>query len=185
MQLETERLIIKPLIESDVAAALKVYEQSADFLSLQTTEPPSLELVQADIQSSAEHGSLFCGIFKRTSNDLIGVVDFIPKNFRGQIDYAWISILLIREADRRQGYGSEAYRAVEAHIFSDPVVKRIGHTLLPQYEPSLAFAEKMGFERAGGPFKNKRGYGLYSFVKKRPGGPETPGERIWKAMSKR
>ena len=56
---------------------------------------------------------------------------------------------------------------------------RIGTLLIPQFDASLRFAEKMGFERAGGPFKNKRGYGLYSFVKKRPG-PETPGEKIWR-----
>jgi hypothetical protein len=51
--------------------------------------------------------------------------------------------------------------------------------LIPQFDASLRFAEKMGFERAGGPFKNKRGYGLHSFVKKRPG-QETPGEKIWR-----
>jgi RimJ/RimL family protein N-acetyltransferase len=68
---------------------------------------------------------------------------------------------------------------VEDHIFSDPEVKRIGTLLIPQFDASLRFAEKMGFEQAGGPFKNKRGYGLYSYVKKRPG-QETPGEKIWR-----
>jgi RimJ/RimL family protein N-acetyltransferase len=72
----------------------------------------------------------------------------------------------------------EAYRAVEGRIFSDPIVTRIGTLLIPQFDASLRFAEKLGFERAGGPFKNKRGYGLYAFVKKRPG-LETPGEKIW------
>jgi hypothetical protein len=68
---------------------------------------------------------------------------------------------------------------VENQIFGDPEVKRIGTLLIPQFDASLHFAEKMGFERAGGPFKNKRGYGLYAFVKKRPGA-ETPGEAIWR-----
>ena len=184
MQLDTKRLIIRPLAESDAAAALKVFEQSTDFLGLQTPEPPSIAMARSDIQLAAQRGSLFCGIFKRDSGELVGVIDFVPHSFRGQADYAWVSVLLIREPDRRQGYGTEAYQAVEEYIFNDPTVQRIGHALLPQYEPSLKFAEQMGFERAGGPFKNKRGFGLYSFVKKRPGLPETPGEQIWKATKR-
>jgi hypothetical protein len=69
---------------------------------------------------------------------------------------------------------------VEKIIFSDEAVMRIGTLLIPQFDASLRFAEKQGLERAGGPFKNKRGYGLYSFAKKRPGLPETPGQAIWR-----
>ncbi len=181
MQLETQRLLIQTLLEADAAAVLKVYEQSQDFFELQTTEPPSIERVRADIQLAQPRGSLFVGLFDRASGELIGVADFVPKNFRGQADYAWLTALVIRGPDRRKGYGREAYRAIEQSIFDDPAVKRIGHALIPQYAAGLAFAEKMDFERAGGPFKNKRGYGLYSFVKKRPGLPETPGEKIWQA----
>jgi RimJ/RimL family protein N-acetyltransferase len=180
-QLETERLLIKPLTSSQAEAVWNVYKQAADYLELQTTEPLSLAMARSDIEAASLRGSEFVGLFERTSNELIGVADFVPKNFRGQPDYAWLNVLLIRQSNRRQGYGTEAYRVIEEYIFDDPVVTRIGQALLPQFEPSLRFAEQMGFERAGGPFKNKRGYGLYSFVKKRPGLPETPGEKIWRA----
>jgi RimJ/RimL family protein N-acetyltransferase len=103
----------------------------------------------------------------------------VPHSFRGQRDYAWLSLLMIQENDRLAGYGAEAYQAVEDYIFRDAEVTRIGTLLIPQFDASLRFAEKMGFEQAGGPFKNRRGYGLYSFVKKRPG-LETPGEKIWR-----
>ena len=185
MQLETKRLIIQSLTESDAEAVLSVYRQAIDFLELQTSEPPSLAMAQSDIEASQQRGSEFVGLFKRDSRELIGLADFVPKNFRGQQDYAWLNVLLIRQSDRRQGYGRVAYRAIEAFIFGDPSVTRIGTALLPQYEASLKFAERMGFERAGGPFKNKRGYGLYSFVKKRPGLPETPGEKIWEEWKSR
>ena len=181
MQFETQRLLIRILIEADAAAVLKVYEQSQDFFELQSTEPPSIERVRADIQSAQPRGSLFVGLFDQGTGELIGVADLVPKNFRGQADYAWLTALIIRESDRRKGYGREAYRAIEQFVFDDPAVKRIGHALIPQYAAGLAFAEKMNFERAGGPFKNKRGYGLYAFVKKRSGLPETPGEKIWHA----
>jgi RimJ/RimL family protein N-acetyltransferase len=184
VHLETDRLIIRLLTEDDVEATLKVYEASVDFLDLQTTEPPSIEMARSDMQSSSQRGSVFAGIFNRASGELIGITDFVPKNFRGQSDYAWVSVLLIRESDRGQGFGSEAYRAVEDFIFGDPEVTRIGTVLVPQYEPALKFAEKLGFERAGGPFKNKRGYGLYSFVKKRAGSPETAGKAMWREAKK-
>lgn len=180
LQLETERLIIKELAEAEVAAVLPVYLNSADYLDTQTPDEPSLEMAREDLRLAAQHGSVYCGLFRRDTQDPIGVISFVPQSFRGQRDYAWLSLLMIQENDRLEGYGTEAYRAVEDFIFHDPAVLYLGTLLMPQFDASLRFAEKAGFERAGGPFKNKRGYGLYSFVKKRPGLPETPGERIWR-----
>ena len=178
--LETERLIIRALREEDAAALLNVYEQCADYLDLQTPEPPSLAMIRSDWTATAKSGGVFCGVFKRETGDAIGVISFVPHSFRGQRDYAFISAFMIQQPDRRCGFATEAYRAVEEFIFGDPEVKHIGTLLLPQHEPSYTFAEKLGFERAGGPFKNKRGYGLWAFVKKRPGLAETPGEIIWR-----
>src|SRR3972149_1894368 len=133
MQLETQRLLIRILIDADAAAVLKVYEQSQDFVGWEPPGPPSIERVRADIQSAQERGSLFVGLFDQGSGELIGVADFVAKDFRGQADYAWLTALVIRDTDRRKGYGREAYRAIEQFIFDDPAVKRIGHALIPQY----------------------------------------------------
>jgi RimJ/RimL family protein N-acetyltransferase len=176
VQLETERLNIRQL--SDAETLLPVYLNSADYLDTQTLDGPSIEMVRSDLALAAANNSLTCGIFRQDTNKPIGVISFVPHSFRGQRDYAWLSSLMIQENDRLEGYGTEAYRAVEELIFSDPEVMRIGTLLIPQFDASLRFAEKLGFERAGGPFKNKRGYGLYAFVKKRPG-LESPGEKIW------
>jgi len=178
-KMETARLILKALSDADAATILSVYLNSADYLDTQTPDEPSIEMVRDDLQFAAQQGSVTCGVFRRDTGQPIGVISFVPHSFRGQRDYAWLSLLMIQENDRLEGYGTEAYRAVEDYVFGDPEVKRIGTLLIPQFDASLRFAEKMGFERAGGPFKNKRGYGLYSFVKKRPG-LETPGEKIWR-----
>jgi RimJ/RimL family protein N-acetyltransferase len=177
-QTETERLIIKELNEAAAETLLPVYLNSADYLDTQTPDEPSIEMVRSDLALAAANNSVTCGIFRRDTGQPIGVISFVPRSFRGQRDYAWLSALMIQENERLEGYGTETYRAVEDFIFSDPEVNRIGTLLIPQFDASLRFAEKIGFERAGGPFKNKRGYGLYSFVKKRPG-EETPGEKIW------
>jgi RimJ/RimL family protein N-acetyltransferase len=178
-KIATARLIIRELNEADAEIILPVYLNSADYLDTQTPNETSIEMVREDLQLAAQHHSLYCGIFRRDTAQPIGVISFVPHSFRGQRDYAWLSLLMIQENDRLEGYGAEAYRAVEDHIFRDPEVKRIGTLLIPQFDASLHFAEKMGFEQVGGPFKNKRGYGLYSFVKKRPG-RETSSEKIWR-----
>ncbi len=177
-QIETERLIIKEVNEAGAETLLPVYLNSADYLDTQTPDEPSIEMVRLDLALAAANNSVTCGIFRRDTAQPIGVISYVPHSFRGQRDYAWLSALMIQENDRREGFGTEAYRAVEVLIFSDPEVKRIGTLLIPQFDAALRCAEKLGFERVGGPFKNKRGYGLYSFVKKRPG-QETPGEKIW------
>jgi RimJ/RimL family protein N-acetyltransferase len=178
IELETERLMIKTL--TDEAAMLAVYEQCADYLELQTPERPSGAMVQSDVATTAKMSGVVAGIYRREANELIGVVSFVPQNFRGQRDYAFVLNLMIGATHRRQGYGTEAYHAVEDLIWQDAEAKRIGTLLLPQHEPSYAFAEKQGFERAGGPFKNWRGFGLWAFSKKRPGLAETQGEVIWR-----
>jgi RimJ/RimL family protein N-acetyltransferase len=168
LPLETERLIIRALDEANADIVLPVYLNSADYLDTQTPDEPSIEMVRDDLQLAAQQGSVTCGIFRRDTGQPLGVISFVPHSFRGQRDYAWLALLMIQENDRLEGYGTEAYRAVEGFIFGDPEVTRIGTLLIPQFDASLRFAEKMGFERAGGPFKNKRGSGLHSFVKKRP-----------------
>ncbi len=180
MQIDSERLVIREVDEADAETLLPVYLNSADYLDTQTPDEPSIEMVRTDLALAAANNSVTCGIFRRDTAQPIGVISYVPHSFRGQRDYAWLSSLMIQENDRLEGFGTEAYRAVEVLIFSDPEVKRIGTLLIPQFDAALRFAEKLGFERAGGPFKNKRGYGLYAFVKKRPG-QETPGEKIWHA----
>jgi RimJ/RimL family protein N-acetyltransferase len=179
-QIKTDRLVIKELSEADVETILPVYLNSADYLETQTPDEPSSEMVRSDLAQAAENSCLYCGIFRRETNELIGVISFVPHSFRGQRDYAWLASIMIQDKDRLDGYGTEAYQAVEQVIFSDEAVTRIGTLLIPQFDASLRFAEKQGFERTGGPFKNRRGYGLYSFTKKRPGLPETPGQKIWR-----
>ena len=165
--IETEHLILKPINGADAETILPVYLNSADYLDTQTPDEPSIEMARSDLALAAENNSVTCGIFRRDTGQPIGVISFVPHSFRGQRDYAWLSLLMIQENDRLEGYGTEAYQAIESVIFGDPEVSRIGTLLIPQFDASLRFAEKMGFEQMGGPFKNKRGYGLYSFVKKR------------------
>jgi RimJ/RimL family protein N-acetyltransferase len=178
-QLETDRLIIRQLTDVDIETILPVYVGSADYLDTQTPDEPSSEMVRSDLAQAVENNCLYCGIFRRETQKPIGVISFVLHSFRGQRDYAWLASIMIQENDRLEGYGTEAYQAIEKIIFSDEAVMRIGTLLIPQFDASLRFAEKQGFERAGGPFKNKHGYGLYSFVKKRLGS-ETVGEKIWR-----
>ena len=125
-KIETERLIIKALSDADAETILPVYLNSADYLDTQTPDEPSIAMVRSDLAVAAQNDSVTCGIFRRDTGQPIGVISFIAHSFRGQRDYAWLSSLMIRENDRLEGYGTEAYRAVEEFIFRDRAVTRIG-----------------------------------------------------------
>src|SRR5512143_1373021 len=114
---ETERLIIKEVSEADAETVLPVYLNSADYLDTQTPDEPSIEMVREDLRLAAQHNSVYCGIFRRAGQQPIGVLSFVPHSFGGQRDYAWLSLLMIQENDRLEGYGTEAYQAVEHHLF--------------------------------------------------------------------
>src|SRR5512137_3016566 len=116
VHLETERLIIKALNEADAETLLPVYLNSADYVDTQTPDVPSIEMVRSDLALAAANNSVTCGIFRRDTGQPIGVISFVPNSFRGQPDYAWLSQLMIQENDRLEGYGAEAYQAVEDHI---------------------------------------------------------------------
>src|SRR3972149_4107090 len=150
LHLETKRLIIKQLTDADAETVLPVYLNSADYLDTQTSDEPSIEMVREDLLLAAQHGSVTCGIFRRETQQPIGVISFVPHSFHGQRDYAWLSLLMIQENDRLEGCGTEAYQAVEDHLFDDPEVKHIGTLLIPQCDASLRFPKKLGFEQAGG-----------------------------------
>src|SRR5512135_3829486 len=121
--IETERLSIKELSEAEAETLLSVYLNSADYLDTQTPDEPSIEMVRSDLALAAENNSVTCGIFRRDTGQPIGVISFVPHSFRGQRDYAWLSSLMIQENDRLEGYGTEAYQAIEEIVFDDPQVK--------------------------------------------------------------
>ncbi|MBA3825243.1 MAG: GNAT family N-acetyltransferase, partial [Ktedonobacterales bacterium] len=60
---------------------------------------------------------------------------------------AWVALLVIDRAHQRQGYGTAAADLLEAHLFAQPGITRIGMGVLTHNTPALAFWEGRGYTR--------------------------------------
>jgi RimJ/RimL family protein N-acetyltransferase len=126
-------------------------------------------MVEEDAAQAAQHGAIFEGLFLRKSGQMIGVMDYVPGGYRGRPSQAWLALLLIAGPYQRQGYGTEAYRLVEANLFSNPDVQTIGLGVLLNNGPALGFWAAMGFQRVGSTVLDRDGRELVILQKHRRG----------------
>src|SRR5512134_1193177 len=105
-------LEIHPIGEGDVYAILEVYRQCEDFLALGPVATASLEMVLKDLELSREQNGIFCGIHN-AAGEMIGVLDYVPANFEGDPQAAYLALLMIAAPHRKQGIGKAVVEAFE------------------------------------------------------------------------
>lgn len=123
MVIKGNYFIIKKVDDNDMDAILEVYKQCEDFLSLGPVPYASEQMVIDDLESSKEKGGIFCGIFINAK--MIGIVDFVPDGFKGNLNNAFISLLMISSSYRRKGIGRDVVKAVEEEILKNNSIKSI------------------------------------------------------------
>lgn len=114
-------LEIRRVSQDDLDAVLKVYQQCEDFLALGPTATASMEVVLKDIEISQNEGGIFCGIYT-PGGKMTGVVDYVPNNYQGNPQVAFLSLLMIAAPFRNQGIGKAVVDAVENEIKKDAQV---------------------------------------------------------------
>ena len=89
---------------------------------------------------------------------------------------AWVALLVIDRAHQRQGYGTEAADLLEAHLFAQPGITRIGLGVMTQNAPALAFWEARGYAR-GLHRRDQHGHDIFTLrLDKAPDGAQV--ERV-------
>jgi ribosomal protein S18 acetylase RimI-like enzyme len=111
-------LEIRSVTQDNLDAVLDVYKLCEDFLALGPVATASMEMVLKDIEISKNEGGIFCGIYT-ADGKMIGVVDYVPKNYQGDPQVAFISLLMIGSPFRNQGIGRAVVDAVENEIRKD------------------------------------------------------------------
>jgi ribosomal protein S18 acetylase RimI-like enzyme len=114
-------LEIRPAAQNDFDAVLEVYRQCEDFLALGPVATASMEMVLKDIEISKSEGGIFCGIFS-ADGKMIGVVDYVPRDYQGNPRAAFLSLLMIASPFRNQGIGKAVLDAIENEIEKDAKV---------------------------------------------------------------
>ena len=145
MIIKNKGLEIRPINESEIVMVLEVYRECEDFLKLGPEPKASLMMVKLDIANSRKENGVYCGIFAK-KNRMMGIVDFVPKNYSNQIDWAFLSLLMIAKPYRNQGIGTMVVKMVESEIRKDPDIKYIYAGVQVNNELAIRFWRKMGYE---------------------------------------
>jgi ribosomal protein S18 acetylase RimI-like enzyme len=134
----------------DLDAVLGVYRGCEDFLALGPEGTASMEMVRKDIETSNCGGGIFCGIY--TSNGrIIGVVDYVPRNFEGDSQAAFLSLLMIATPHRNRGIGTAAVVTIEREIGKDARVTAIFSGVQVNNHRAVRFWRRNGYRIISGP----------------------------------
>lgn len=123
---------------------LPAFNGDAQFNAWSGTPEMTLDAVRADL---LETQSLPGGQIWRISladGTLIGAAEtaLVPPPHGG-----WIALLIIMQPYQRRGNGTAAADLLEAYLFDQPGITRIGLGVLAQNAPALAFWEGRGYQR--------------------------------------
>jgi ribosomal protein S18 acetylase RimI-like enzyme len=141
---------IRRITPANHKAILRVYQQCEDFLALGPVAKASLGMVQKDIEISQSIGGNYCGIFS-LSGEMIGVIDYVPHNYEGKPQQAYLSLLMIAAPFRSQGIGEAVVRAIEAEIKQNPKVTVIIAGVQVNNPLAVKFWQRLGYQITSGP----------------------------------
>jgi ribosomal protein S18 acetylase RimI-like enzyme len=137
-------LEIHPIAQDDLDAVLDVYKQCEDFLALGPRPTASMEMVLEDIEISKAEGGVFCGIYT-ADGKMIGIVDYVPGNYRGERHTAFLELLMIAASFRKQGIGKAVVKAVEDEIRRDAKVETILSGVQVNNPQAVQFWQRNGY----------------------------------------
>lgn len=155
---------IRPVQHEELTQVLEVYRQCEDFLALGSDPRASMEMIEKDWQISKEAGGIFCGIFDDSQN-MIGVVDFIPANFEGNPSHAFIELLMIAMPARGKGLGREVMQAIEDEILKNSNITDILSAVQINNPKAIQFWKNIGYEIVSEPRLNLDGTTVYRLSK--------------------
>jgi len=137
-------LEIHPIAQDDLDAVLDVYKQCEDFLALGPVPTASMEMVLKDIKISKADGGVFCGIYT-ANGKMIGIINYVPSNYRGEHHTAFLELLLIAASFRKQGIGKAVVEAVENEIRKDARVSMILSGVQVNNPQAVQFWQRNGY----------------------------------------
>lgn len=143
-------LEIRPVTQDDLGAVLDVYRQCEDFLALGPVPTASMEMVLKDLEISREYGGHFCGIFT-ADGTMIGIFDYVPRNFKGDPHAAFLSLLMIAAPFRDHGVGKAVVEAFEEEIKKDENVSTILSGVQVNNPLAVQFWLRNGYRIVSGP----------------------------------
>jgi len=143
-------LKIRPITPDDMESVLEVYRLCEDFLALCPVPTASMEMVLKDIEISKGEGGIYCGIFD-AAGEMIGILDYVPGNYHGDLHNAYLSLLMLAAPFRNQGIGKAVVKAFEDEVRKDERVKSILAGVQVNNPKAVRFWQRQGYRIVSGP----------------------------------
>jgi ribosomal protein S18 acetylase RimI-like enzyme len=143
-------LEIHPTTQDDLDAVLDVYRQCEDFLALGPVPTASMEMVLKDLEISHVEGGVFCGIYT-ADGKMIGIIDYVPSNFKDEPHTAFLELLMIAAPFRKQGIGKAVVEAIENETRKDARVSTILSGVQVNNPQAIRFWQRNGYRIVSGP----------------------------------
>ena len=137
-------LEIRPVTQADLQAVLGVYQQCEDFLALGPVATASMEMVLKDLEISKNDGGIFCGIYT-PDGKMIGIIDYVPNNYQGDPQAAFLSLLMIASPFRNQKIGEAVVDAIENEIRKEAQVNAILSGVQVNNPRAVRFWQRRGY----------------------------------------
>jgi ribosomal protein S18 acetylase RimI-like enzyme len=150
MLIRAGSLEIRSVTQDDLDSVLAVYQQCEDFLALGPVAAASMQMVLKDIELSKDAGGWYCGIHA-ANEKMIGVVDFVPNNYEGNPQAAYLSLLMITASYRNLGIGRIVLEAVEHEVRQDAQVTEMLLGVQANNPQALRFWQRQGYRIIAGP----------------------------------
>lgn len=162
MELQGEKVVVRPVDESDASGLLALEVKNRDFFQGFTglrdesfyTHQGQLERIRTMLQLSRQDSAYLFVICLKETGHIIGEV-MLTEAVRGDLQSCWIGYFLDKEHNGR-GYMTEAVRLVVQHAFQAMKFHRIEAGVMPHNEGSINVLLKAGFHKEGIAKKNVR-----------------------------
>lgn len=145
---ETDRLVVRELLEEDLEPLLRVHASNPDYLALtegSAGEPGryDLEMLKRDLHvAHITPGRWVAGLFLKPSGAAVGALDAMQKN--PSDGNPWIGLLIVGADLHRQGLATEACKGLAAELLTAGcAVVRAG--VIKRNPAGLALTQRLGF----------------------------------------
>ncbi|QOV89024.1 GNAT family N-acetyltransferase [Humisphaera borealis] len=156
MNMETNRLVLRPSLPVNLLALMESEERYAKVSGLRAAEGLRDFFVSEDVSQSyvdqlresdgADPWQYGFAIILRDSNEAIGSVGFKgPPDANGTVEIAY-GIVPVHQG---QGYAGEAAEAAIGFAFANPKVRVIRAHTMPEHNASTSILAKCGFTQIG------------------------------------
>jgi ribosomal protein S18 acetylase RimI-like enzyme len=137
-------LEISPIAQEALGAIFEVYNQCEDFLALGPVATASMEMVLNDLEISKNIGGIFSGVHT-PDGKMIGIIDYVPNNYKGVPQAAYLSLLMIASSYRNRGIGEAVVKAIEREIKKDARITVIYSGVQVNNPNAIRFWQRMGY----------------------------------------